>query len=406
MRTVTFVALTLAFFAFSAPAPAQTVTAKQVDAKTIRVIVPGKFETDFTLRKGFGHTWFDLKHDPQKERDLAPVADENGFFWVKAGPGPGRPEGGGSWYPNPSKEMTLLEAGPVRARIRFKGVHMRYGKLGKKAEWPELAFELTWTVYPTGHVYGDYTLINEKPVILHHNVAIIKSTGHWGPRGTGVGKGEAHCASEAGPKKPSKWNNKGAMTSFALQWTNGPTHFTDILMVFGKGKYYGSYWNEGYKDNDYRAGLEIMSMFPDKTVPAGGMHIPVMFRLAEDMNDVKTAALHANAYRTPGKLTVTKGTVVTDDAGDYDADGYNESEGCYVLRSTPTGIAFTLPGAKTPRMTPVFKILAWTRRAPNTIDVGRKTRGEGKHFNAAVTDGVLIVQLLSDMHTDATVAIP
>ena len=52
---------------------------------TIRVIAPGAFETTFTRRKGFGATWFDLKHDPEKKYDLAPVLDENGFFWVKLG---------------------------------------------------------------------------------------------------------------------------------------------------------------------------------------------------------------------------------------------------------------------------------------------------------------------------------
>ena len=54
---------------------AQTIVATQVDAKTIRITCPGRFETDITTVKGFGHTFFDLAHDPQKKRDLAPVFD-------------------------------------------------------------------------------------------------------------------------------------------------------------------------------------------------------------------------------------------------------------------------------------------------------------------------------------------
>src|SRR5262245_11795302 len=50
-----------------------TIQATQVDAKTIRVTSPGRFETDITTVKGFGHTFFDLAHYPQKRRDLAPV---------------------------------------------------------------------------------------------------------------------------------------------------------------------------------------------------------------------------------------------------------------------------------------------------------------------------------------------
>lgn len=39
---------------------APAIKAIQEDEKTIRVIVPGQFETTFTKRKGFGGVWFDL----------------------------------------------------------------------------------------------------------------------------------------------------------------------------------------------------------------------------------------------------------------------------------------------------------------------------------------------------------
>jgi hypothetical protein len=70
------------------------IKAAQEDEKTIRVIVPGHFETTFTKKKGFGGVWFDLKHDPQKKHDLAPVREENGLLWIKNGPS----GADGSWY--------------------------------------------------------------------------------------------------------------------------------------------------------------------------------------------------------------------------------------------------------------------------------------------------------------------
>ncbi|HUW57126.1 MAG TPA: hypothetical protein VMZ92_10855 [Planctomycetota bacterium] len=397
----TMLAAGAAVLLLAAGAAAETIAATQVDAKTIRVVVPGKFETDFTLRKGFGATWFNLKHDPDKKRDLAPVADENGFFWIKAAPGPERPAGGASWYANPSKEMELLEAGPVRVRVRLKGKHMRYGKTDAKAAWEDLDFELTWTVYPTGHVFGDYALIAEKPVTLHHVTAIIKSTGHWGPNGKGEGAKEAHCASEAGDEKPSKWTNKGATTSFALQWSNGPTYFTDVLMAFQKGKFYGSYWNEGYEDKDYRAGLDVMSLFKDATVPAGTTHVPVMFRIADDMNDADAAALHANDYRSPDRLEMTKGQLDKTDPGDVDGDGYNEAEGCYVLKAAPDGVVLKLHGKETPRMNPVFKVKGWNAAAPKTLTLNNRP----VTINGSVRDGVLLLQVLEDVKEDVTVAL-
>src|SRR6185436_91194 len=112
------------------------IRAVQETPKLIRVTSPSRFETTFTTRKGFGAAWFDLKHDPDRKRDLAPVLDENGFFWIKIG----QPEGDGSWYANPAEEMSLLETGPVRVRIRLRGAHMRYGQTEAKAAWKELRF--------------------------------------------------------------------------------------------------------------------------------------------------------------------------------------------------------------------------------------------------------------------------
>src|SRR4030095_9158415 len=89
----------------------------QENETLIRVVSKGRFETTFTKRKGFGSTWFDLEHDPDKKRDLAPLLDENGFFWVKIG----KPGTDGSWYANPAEEMKLLEDGPARVRVLLRG---------------------------------------------------------------------------------------------------------------------------------------------------------------------------------------------------------------------------------------------------------------------------------------------
>jgi hypothetical protein len=191
------------------------ISAVQEGEKTIRVIVPGQFETTFTKQKGFGGVWFDLKHDPQKKRDLAPVLEENGLLWVKNGP----PGADGSWYANPPREMTLLESGPTRVRIRLSGSHQRYGMVKPEAEWKELGFEQTYTVYPSGAFYVDYALIARQPIEFHHFLLILKPNGVWGNRGKGEGAREVHCAGEFGPDKPYG----ATASSFALEWTDGPT---------------------------------------------------------------------------------------------------------------------------------------------------------------------------------------
>jgi hypothetical protein len=387
----------------SSLASAQTLSVKsEPDAKyqPITVTVPGKFETVFNLRKGFGAKWFDLAHDPERKRDLAPVADENGFFWVKMSKDPN--VGGGSWYANPAQKTELVESGPVRIRVRLSGWHMRYGSTERKSAIEDVPFELTWTVYPTGAVYASYAIDVKEDVPLHHFLAIIKTNGAWGKNGKGEGKDEVHPASEAGNDvkpdgaKPASW---------VLQWSNGPTFFEDFLMVFYKGKFGGTYWNEGYQDQDYRTGLDILKMFPGKRLHAGKTTIDFMFRVADDMNGADAAAPYANDYRAPDALAVTKGELDKSDPGDDDKDGFNEAEGGYVLKAAAGGVAFTLHGAKVPRMAAAFKVKGWTGDAPKTIKLAGKDLAAEKDFNASAKDGVLLFQFLIPVKEDAEVVI-
>lgn len=383
-------------------AAAQSIRATQESDGAIRVVAPGAFETSFTKRKGFGHTWFDLKHDPNKTRDLAPVDDENGFLWIKTAP---EASADGSWYSNPVQELELLEAGPVRARVRLKGWHARYGKTTPDALWKDLAFEQVFTLYPTGSIYVDYSLITEQPVPLKHFLMIIKSTGKWGPKGKEEGGDEVHSAGEHGPQSPSRSATTDNSSSFVLQWSNGPTHFQDILLVMYQGKFTGSYWHEGYLDRDYRTALNILSRWPDRVVPKGRDTISLMMRFADDMNDEKLAASYAQDYRLPDRLAVTQGEADKTDPGDLDKDGFNEVEGCYVLKSSPTGVAFTIHGKELARMQPAFKILGWTGEVPSKVNVGGKELEKGKGFNASVAAGSLLLQIFEPVRSDTVVTI-
>ncbi|HMF17463.1 MAG TPA: hypothetical protein VKE98_09670, partial [Gemmataceae bacterium] len=58
----------------------------------------------------------------------------------------------------------------------------------------------------------------------------------------------------------------------------------------------------------------------------GGKTVPQIKKLED-------ALAHALPYRQPARVDVSKGELVKNDPGDLDADGFNESEGCWVLRS-------------------------------------------------------------------------
>lgn len=240
--------------------------------------------------------------------------------------------------------------------------------------------------------------MNDQPVPLHHFSLILKTTGAWGKEGAEPGRDEVHWAAEGGP------DAKGP-TSFVMHWSNGPTYFTDILMVMYKGSYGKVYWNRGYKDKDVRAGFNILSRWPDKTIAAGGDRIRVLMRFDDDVDGYEAAKPYAEDYRSPDQLEVTKGKLEKSDKGDLDGDGFNESEGCYVLKSGAGGVAFRLQGKATPRMSPVFKVKDWQGDTPKAITLGGKPLVAGKDFNASVKDGVLLLQLLEDIKEDVEIVI-
>jgi hypothetical protein len=195
------------------------------------------------------------------------------------------------------------------------------------------------------------------------------------------------------------------LSSFTLQWSNGPTYFQDILVVMYQGKYGGSYWHEGYLDRDYRTSLNIFSRWPDRAVTKGRDSIPLMLRFADNLNGEKLAAPYAEDYRSPDRLAVAQGEVDKADAGDLDKDGFNEVEGCYVLKSSPTGTSFTIHGSELARMEPVFKIKGWVGEAPSKIAVGGRGLDAGKGFNASHTKEFLLLQILEPVRADAMVMI-
>jgi hypothetical protein len=374
----------------------QEITAVPEGDALIRVVSPGRFETTFTKRKGFGATWFDLKHDPAKTRDLAPVLDENGFFWIKIG----QPGNDGSWYANPAEEMSLLESGPVRVRVRLRGSHRRYGSTDAKAAWPALRFEQTWTLAADGSAYVDYVLVQDQPVPYRHFLVITKANGAWGAQGKGPGRGEARVAGEKGEAKPTST----APSSFTLQSTDGPTFFADILMVAQKGKFPAAYWNEGYQDKDLRCSFDLGSRWPEKVIPAGREPLNFLMRFADDI-DAAAAKVHADDYRAPDRLQTAKGAVDTTDDGDRDADGFNEAEGCYGLRAAADGIAFTLHAKEVPRVRPVFKVRGWPGATPASITVGGRAVAVGRGLTASVREGTLLLQIHETLTEDSEIVV-
>jgi hypothetical protein len=114
------------------------------------------------------------------------------------------------------------------------------------------------------------------------------------------------------------------------------------------------------------------------------------------LRTAKEALPLAVQYRTPAK--VAGADLVTDDAGDFNKDGFNESEGCFVLKGV-SPLAFTMKRAG---FAPAFKVLGWNGPAPRLVKV------DGKEVPAVadVVSGNLCVQILATLGNEARIELP
>ena len=75
-----------------------------------------------------------------------------------------------------------------------------------------------------------------------------------------------------------------------------------------------------------------------------------------DKDDPTQAERIAGDYQNPVQLQPLAGHTVTDSPGDFDHDGYNESEGCYELAPRRGRLRFEFIPGRYPRHNPIFRI--------------------------------------------------
>jgi len=97
------------------------------------------------------------------------------------------------------------------------------------------------------------------------------------------------------------------------------------------------------------------------------------------------AAPMAMQYRKPAKIAGA--ALVTDDPGDLNGDGYNESQACHVLKG-PGPLEFTY-ARETLAFAPTFKITGWRGPAPKAVTLN----GQPAPALTAVVNKTLLIHL-------------
>jgi hypothetical protein len=151
----------------------------------------------------------------------------------------------------------------------------------------------------------------------------------------------------------------------------------------------------GWDRCGYGSGGVLMQPGYDATwaclIQAGteGSKLLASFRTAPD------GLAYATQYRVPAKILGAE--LVRDDPGDFNRDGFNESEGCHVLRG-PGPLSLTYERGAGAGFAPAFKVVGWTGDAPRSVRV------DGKETPAAsgIVDGNLVLQILATLPAGQT----
>ena len=286
--------------------------------------------------------------------------------------------------------LEVIEKSPARVRIRAKAPFNWW------AIWVhKLECTTTYTFYPTGRIVAQVHITNP-------------------------GDRTVHWSSEYGPHLMVQGDSRKAEDDLGFAWSTPKFERFDKtpgaaeeLMLASSDKVKTSFFitippeaekvfdrhmrhngrSIGWDRCGYGSGGVVMQPGYDETWTCLIQMGTPGAALIPDLKTANDALPYALDYREPAKITGA--TLVTDDPGDLNADGFNESEGCYVLRG-PGPLSFTFEKGKGAGLAPVFKIVGWNGDAPKSV----KVDGKDVPCNADVVGGKLILQVLGTVTGD------
>ncbi len=391
---------------------------KSPDLK-VRITSPGVYKAEVWQASGGGiMRFFDLASDPDAKVNLAAESAGRGLFeigWhgahlkanhekedccgrpIVAGEAGKRREGGSpdgcrDWPSTGHKRLKaegtleIIEESAARVRVRAKSVFVWWSKYADK----DLPVEAIYTFYPTGRVAIQVRVRRTGTGSMHWS-------GEYGPHLMVPGHSKkpeidrGFVWSTAKDEKTEKL--RGPSTEFILT-TSEKVKASFMLTIPAEAhKLFSRHMRHngrgiGWDRAGYGSSGVVMAPGYDNTWAcmiqmgtSGSDAVP-------EIRSAKDALAVAMQYRKPPKPTVKGAVLVTDDPGDFNRDGFNEAEGCYVLKGAgPLEIAF--PEGKTPAA-PAFKVLEWKGDAPKSV----KIDGAGPAAASAVVGDTLVIQVL------------
>lgn len=375
--------------------------------RTISVVSPAVYKAVITQRTGGGISQlFDLQNDPEAKQNLA-FADrgllEIGWhgaqYKVPASTQPAY-DGCADWPSSghndlkATGDLQVIEKSPARVRVRVKSEFVWWSK----QVHTDFTVNAIYTFYPAGRIVSQVTVQNsgEKPFHWSSEYGphlMISSVQTSNPSGEPMGFGTPAHPEWKGADKAEELT-MAYPTSTAVKAGLMLTIPPEQQALFTRHMRHGPAGQLGWDRAGYGSNGIVMEKGYQSTwacmiqLGTGGSSLLPEFKAPADGLGV------AADYRKPARITGAE--VVTDDPGDFNKDGFNESEGCYVLKG-PGPLSFAFEGTQgSAGLAPTFKVKGWTGEAPKVMSVN----GKEIPAAAAVVDGNLVIQVLGSLGAD------
>ena len=355
-------------------------------------------------RYGWINAWYNLEEDPFKTRNLCglsyfPLIKPHHLTWLE--------KRAGDWHRIDSRKLreygkTLdvalgMQKGPSprqQGSVKFEVLEDTPTRVRAKTTHDRWPFEsMEYTFYPTGQIFVSayFNVHHEKPDLRIGGVSFytVKNAQiNW--------RDSTDSTSRMPGEGGSQFN-----TSYVLSHSNIVPSFhlsmpDDILTCSSA-------------PHDSRT-------FINNEIPLMWRRTPLRFAVDRELNekpfalqmrvyprdiDSFSAGLpYVKDYQQPARLSVQAGKLVRDDRGDLNGDGYNESEGCFVVAANGSKLSATLDAAGGPCFQPAIKVLDWEGGPPESVTINGKPIGQKGKANVSVVNNTLLVQLLTTLEKE------
>ncbi|MBF0432516.1 MAG: DUF2341 domain-containing protein, partial [Fibrobacteria bacterium] len=275
------------------------------------------------------------------------------------------------WAGLSGKAWTSGDPGSVYSIADCSGARLKMstGAITFNAGDPDVVVNRTYTFYPTGRLFisQSITSLSSQPATPQISIEGLVNINQANDAWNTTYSSDSGRAGKLSASNETSFNGFG-VSVLGLEHAGGD--------VTGKAAVTGqSISSTALKLNFDNANFEVA----DATIT-----VNYMLDFTKDFTDSASLDSTLADVQNPATLSALVGTAVTDDALDFNGDGFAEGDGAYTFQAS-SGVAQFQMGITKSRFYPAFRIKNWnTVTAPEIVLVGNQEQVRDYQYNAYV----------------------